>query len=153
MLVDWSCRKSGSSCIKSQRYLRNTSSNNYNCQLFTICYLSWVRQTQSSTTCRQNVPSIFIVVIPKEGLGAGSHQSFFWYDLCKLQVTNLYNRLADLKKEAFKGHLHLRWMILLCIINWCNGSITVRNCPFYDHPFHLLPLSKILRPRCRWPLI
>ncbi len=54
--------------------------------------------------------------------------------------------------QAVKGHLYLRWMISFGIINGRSGWITVRNCTKYDQPFYMLPLSKILHPRCRWPL-
>ena len=61
-------------------------------------------------------------------------------------------------RTLFKGHLQLRWAISLCISNGCSGSIwkksakVIGKCPFYDQPFFMLPLTKILYPSCRWPL-
>ncbi len=35
----------------------------------------------------------------------------------------------------------------------CRSAKVIGKCPFYDQPFYMLPLSKILHPRCRWPLM
>ncbi len=35
---------------------------------------------------------------------------------------------------------------------WNKSAKVIGKCPFYDQPFYMVPLTKILYPSCRWPL-
>ncbi len=36
---------------------------------------------------------------------------------------------------------------------WNKSATLTGKCPFFDHPFYMLPLAKILHRRWGWPLI
>ncbi len=75
---------------------------------------------------------------------------------------SLNEKCQQISYVVIKGHPYLRWMIFLYIINGFSGSISGTNLPWYmvnvlfrslyDHPFYLLPLTKVLHTRLGWPL-
>ena len=74
-----------------------------------------------------------------------SHLIYLWHNV--LSASSLVVVTMERYAGPLKGHLHLRWILFLCISNGSNGSVTVRN---YTNLCHLALLSGTLWNENAW---